>query len=96
MENNKYFYRSICYGLFIFGCMVNFPLMVSITISGIVTMLFITPSVDLSDDYVRMLRTPINQDWNDEETGWKIGAIIMMFIVMTAVLYRPVILLLGI
>lgn len=62
-------------------------------VAAMITLFFIAPGIDLSEDYARMMRTPINQDYG--ETGWKIGVLVMMFISLVHVLYKPMAMLLG-
>ena len=93
MENNKEFYRLTCYGLLLLSAVINFTLFMTMCVAAMITLFFIAPSIDLSEDYARMMRTPISQDYS--ETGWKIGVLVMMFISLVHVLYKPMATLLG-
>lgn len=86
MESNKEFLKYSCYGLAILSAFINFSLYLTIFLSGLITLVFLAPMFDMSDDYAKMLAT---NEWQ-EETAWKIGFLVMNFFTLVHILYKPV------
>lgn len=88
---NRELYKVITWGLVAFAIITDFPMFITILVAFIIMTIFILPSMDFSEEYARVMR----RGEFDEETGWKIMALIIMFFSLVTVLHKPMVMLLG-
>lgn len=84
-------YKLIVLTLSVIAIMMDFMLVFSMIFSAIIMMVLIFPFIDVSEDYARMIR----EGNINEETGWKVMAVIVMFVTLTVMVHKQILTLFG-